>query len=178
MRPVDDVDVAAVRQFNRFHTRLVGALNDRLLASDYSLPQLRVLYEIATARPGAEPSARELGRTLRLDTGYLSRLVSGLEADGLVVRAPSPDNARRLALSLTDAGRQVFAKLDAASAAEVAALLAPLPAVDRARLTGAMARIRRLLGDVTDDRTFILRDPEPGDLGWIVHSHGRLYADE
>ncbi|RJE85989.1 GNAT family N-acetyltransferase [Paracoccus onubensis] len=173
-----DSDIASVRQFNRFHTRLVGALNDRLLASDYSLPQVRILYEIANARPDAPPSARELGRILRMDTGYLSRIVSGLEGEGLVMRTPSSDNAKRLALTLTDRGRAVFNGLNAASAEEVAALLAPLSKSERGQLVGAMHRIRRLLGDGPDDRTFILRDPRPGDLGWITHRQGMLYARE
>ncbi|MDP0926942.1 bifunctional helix-turn-helix transcriptional regulator/GNAT family N-acetyltransferase [Paracoccus onubensis] len=173
-----DSEIASVRLFNRFHTRLVGALNDRLLASDYSLPQVRILYEIANARPDAPPSARELGKALRMDTGYLSRIVSGLEGEGLVMRTPSSDNAKRLALTLTDRGAAVFNGLNAASAEEVAALLAPLSKTERSQLVGAMHRIRRLLGDDPDDRTFILRDPRPGDLGWIMHRQGMLYARE
>ncbi len=173
-----DSEIASVRQFNRFHTRLVGALSDRLLASDYSLPQVRILYEIANARPDAPPSARELGKALRMDTGYLSRIVSGLEGEGLVMRTPSSDNAKRLALTLTDRGRALFNGLNAASAEEVAALLAPLSKSERGQLVGAMHRIRRLLGGGPDDRTFILRNPQPGDLGWITHRQGMLYARE
>ena len=175
---VREADIAAVRRFNRFHTGLVGALNDRLLASDYSLSQVRILYEIANAPQGRAPSARELGAALRIDTGYLSRLVSGLESRGLVRRMPSAENAKRLSLTLTSEGREVFGELDAASAEEVAALLAPLSEAERGQLTGAMKRIRRLLGDDPTDRTLVLRDPEPGDLGWIVHRQGVLYAAE
>lgn len=170
--------IDAVREFNRFHTRLVGALNEHLLNSDYSLPQLRVLYEIANAPRSAAPSASELGQLLRVDTGYLSRLLAGLESDGLVSRVPSSDNAKRLQLTLTDRGREVFAQLNAASSEEIAALLQPLSTRDRLELVGAMARVRRLLGDTPADRTFTLRDPEPGDMGWIVHRQGRLYAEE
>ncbi len=176
---VGDADIASVRQFNRFHTRLVGALNDRMLASDYTLQQGRILYEIANARPDAPPSARQLGVILRMDTGYLSRLVSGLENDGLITRTPSSDNAKRLALTLTDKGRDVFNDLDLASAQEVAALLAPLSDIERGKLTGAMGRIRRLLGDDgLAERGFTLRDPRPGDMGWIVHQHAILYHQE
>ena len=56
---IRDEDVAAVRRFNRFHTRLVGALNERMLATDYTLAQVRILYELANGRPDAQPSARE-----------------------------------------------------------------------------------------------------------------------
>lgn len=176
--PVSEEDITAVRRFNRFHTRLVGALNEHLLASPYSLAQVRVLYELANAPPDALPSARELGEVLRMDAGYLSRLVSGLEGDGLLQRNPAPDNAKRLLLALTERGREVFAKLNATSAGEVAELLAPLSPAGRGQLTGAMACIRRLLGDVPDARAFILRGPEPGDLGQVVHRQAALYARE
>ncbi|WP_287884341.1 MULTISPECIES: bifunctional helix-turn-helix transcriptional regulator/GNAT family N-acetyltransferase [Paracoccus] len=175
---VEPGDIAEVRRFNRFHTRLVGALNEHLLASSYSLPQMRVLYEIATAAPDAAPSARELGDVLRVDTGYLSRIIAGLESEGLLERRSSPTNAKRLELRLTDHGMAEFAKLNAASAEEVRTLLEPLSATGRRQLVGAMARIRRLLGDGPQNRTFILRDPEPGDLGWITHMNGRIYAEE
>ncbi|WP_186397708.1 bifunctional helix-turn-helix transcriptional regulator/GNAT family N-acetyltransferase [Stappia sp. TSB10GB4] len=176
--PLQDPDVAAIRQFNRFHTRLVGALNERMLASDYSLAQVRILYELANARPDAPPSARDLGDILQMDAGYLSRLLSGLESDGLLARTPSPENAKRLALTLTERGREVFAGLNEASAREVASLLSGLPAEARGQLTGAMARIRRLLGDMPDTRAFILRDPRPGDLGWVIYRQAALYAQE
>jgi DNA-binding MarR family transcriptional regulator/GNAT superfamily N-acetyltransferase len=171
-------EIDSVRQFNRFHTRLVGALNERLLSSDYALPQVRVLYEIANAPKDAAPSARELGAVLRMDAGYLSRILSGLESERLITRTPSPENAKRLALGLTEKGKNVFSRLNAASAEEVGDLLKPLSARERRELTDAMSRIRRLLGDLPKTKTFVLRDPEPGDLGRIVCQHGRLYAEE
>lgn len=171
-------DVAAFRDFNRFHTRLVGALNEHLLASDYALPQVRVLYEIATAPQDRPPSARDLGAVLRMDSGYLSRLVSALADDGLINRLPSKDNAKRLALTLTDKGQTVYAGLNANSAQEAAALLDPLSDPERRELIGAMSKIRRLLDDAPKPATFILRDPEPGDLGWIICQQARLYTKE
>jgi DNA-binding MarR family transcriptional regulator/GNAT superfamily N-acetyltransferase len=173
-----DKQAAAFREFNRFHTRLVGALNEGLLASGYSLPQVRVLYELAQAPRQNPPSARELGDALRMDTGYLSRLVSGLCDQGLVDRRPSDTNAKRLALSLSAKGQQVFDGLNKASAKEAASFLAPLSLIEREALVGAMAKIRRLLGDATPAPVFILRAPRPGDMGWITHQHGRLYAKE
>ncbi|KIC41948.1 MarR family transcriptional regulator [Ruegeria sp. ANG-R] len=173
-----DENVAAFREFNRFHTRLVGALNERLLASDYTLPQVRVLYEVANAVPANPPSARDLGEVLGTDTGYLSRIVNGLVKDGLIDRIPSKTNAKRLELTLSDKGREVFAGLNAASAEEAAGLLEKLSDTEQRELIGAMGRIRRLLGDTPKDSTFVLRDPEPGDLGTITHQHGRLYAKE
>lgn len=171
-------NVAAFRAFNRFHTRLVGALDERMLASDYSLPQVRVLYELANAPPASPPSARDLGESLGVDTGYLSRLVNGLVKDGMIDRVPSKANAKRLELTLSEKGQSVFVGLNDASAAEAGALLADLSEVEQRELVGAMDRIRRLLGDLPKDNTFILRDPEPGDLGTIIHQQARLYAKE
>lgn len=170
--------VAAFREFNRFHTRFVGALNEHLLASDYSLPQVRVLYEVANAPDDIPPSARDLGDTLKMDKGYLSRIVSTLVDDGLIDRVPSKWNAKRLALSLTAKGKAVFDQLTAASAREAAAVLEKLSNSERHDLVVAMSRVQRLLCDDPQDAVVVLRDPEPGDLGLIISQHGRLYAEE
>lgn len=167
--------VAAVRRFNRFYTQFVGALNEGLLASSYSLPQCRVIYEIAQDE-GIVAAA--LARRLSLDPGYLSRLIASLEKSGVVRRSASEGNAKRLALHLTGEGRRVFEGLDQASSQEVSGLLGRLSNEDQRRLQTAMARIEGLLSDRRSGGTFILRAPEPGDMGWIVHRHGALYAQD
>ena len=78
-----DQTVAAVRSFNRFYTRLVGALDDRFLGSSLALPEARVLFEIAQAQTAL---ASDLQRQLGLDAGYVSRLLRRLEARGLIRR--------------------------------------------------------------------------------------------
>jgi len=176
--PVPADRVAAVRRFNRFHTRLVGALNEGLLNSDFSLAQARILYEVHNARSGEAVSAAALARDLSMDPGYISRLIAGLEKQGLLERAPAPDNARRLILSLTSKGRAAADGLEAASAAEVSGLLQKLSDGEQHRLVGAMQRVLCLLEAQDDSATFVLRDPEPGDLGWVVHRQAALYARE
>ena len=180
--PVPADRIAAVRRFNRDHTRLVGALDEGLLSSPYSLPQVRVLYEIANT-PGV--SAADLTRTLGLDPGYLSRLLKGLEEKGLVRREAMADNAKRLVLKLTDDGATTFAGLDAASAREVEALLSHLPDAGQGQLVGAMETVAELIHGADGDdaagevgEPFRLRDPAPGDMGWIAHRHGVLYSQE
>ncbi len=173
--PVARVD--AVRRFNRFYTQRIGMLRRRLYDSPWSLAEARVLYELATA---AEPMvATDLARGLGLDAGYLSRILRGFVAKGYLHKAPARDDARRLLLTLTTAGRKAFAPLDRASHDEIAAMLAPLPGSDQARLVGAMHTIERLLGDAPPASSpVVLRPHRPGDIGWVIACHGRLYAEE
>jgi DNA-binding MarR family transcriptional regulator/GNAT superfamily N-acetyltransferase len=169
--------VAAVRRFNRFYTRTIGVLQERLLHSSFSLAEARVLYELAHC-PGA--TATGLGRELGLDSGYLSRILQRFERDGLISRVSSEADRRQSALSLTDAGRNAFAPLDAISRDEIGALLGALPEPAQAVLVAAMDRIESLLGtpDSAATAPWLLRQHRPGDIGWVVARHGALYAEE
>jgi DNA-binding MarR family transcriptional regulator/GNAT superfamily N-acetyltransferase len=168
-----DAQVAALRRFNRFYTRHVELLGERLLDSPYSLAEARVLYELARRD---SPTASDIARDLGLDAGYLSRILRRFEKAELIARVPSERDGRRSHLALTEAGRAAFEPLDAASRRQGASLLASLPDADRKRLVAAMARIESLLGQ--RDATIILRPHQPGDMGWIVHRHAVLYARE
>ncbi|HEX6840522.1 MAG TPA: bifunctional helix-turn-helix transcriptional regulator/GNAT family N-acetyltransferase [Stellaceae bacterium] len=167
--------IDAVRRFNRFYTRKIGVLEERLLRSPFSLAEARVVYELGQ-RPTA--TAGELARELVLDPGYLSRLLGGLEQRGIVAKAPSPSDGRQSLLSLTAAGRKAFAALDAQSAAQIGTLLAQVPAAEQARLVAALGTVERLLEPRAAGATYVLRPHQPGDMGWIVHRHGALYAQE
>lgn len=174
--PAIDDHVSAVRRFNRFYTRQIGLLEEGLLESEFSLTEGRVLYELAH-RDGL--GASDLGRELALDAGYLSRLLAKFAARGLLTRRPLEADGRRSVLALTAAGRAAFAPLERKARDRIAALLAPLAASDRAALVEAMHAVRRALGDARDaDPPYRLREPRPGDLGWIVHRHGVLYHRE
>jgi DNA-binding MarR family transcriptional regulator/GNAT superfamily N-acetyltransferase len=175
-QPDSDGQIAAVRAFNRFYTRKLGVLDQHLMQSPFSLSEARVLYELAHRQ---ELAAKEIGTELGLDAGYLSRIVQKFDEDGLITRKPLASDRRQFQLSLTDKGRQAFAKLDRSSHDEVGAMLAALAPGDRSRLTGAMATIERLLGEqATPIPRATLREPRPGDMGFVVQSHGALYASE
>lgn len=168
--------VKALRSFNRFYTQRIGVLTP-YLGSDLSLTDVRVLYELAHRR---QTTATELGRELSLDAGYLSRILRRFEARQWLTRTPSPTDARQSLLRLTGAGHQAFAPLQQRSRNEAAALLAPLAKPAQQQLTRALATVQRLLEPAPSPSTqnVVLRDPQPGDMGWVVQQHGEIYARE
>lgn len=169
--------VAAVRAFNRFYTHKIGILDDGLLASRYSLTEVRVLWELANR---GEATATELRAALDLDAGYLSRMLALFERRRLVTRQTARGDQRRVLLRLTARGKREFNALDVRSADQIEALLRPLGVDGRRALVASMQKIASLLGDQSTppSASFSVRGPEAGDLGWIVHRHGVLYAQE
>jgi len=165
-----------VRRFNRAYTRRIGLLDEGLLQSPFPLTAARILYELAQRRAS---TAAELNVELGIDPGYLSRLVRRLEQRGLVERRVSATDGRRRVITLTPRGRATAADLDARSHQAARALLAHLAPGEQESLVGAMASIERLLDPRRPaDSPFVLRPHRPGDIGWIVHRHGVLYAQE
>jgi DNA-binding MarR family transcriptional regulator len=134
-----DDDIGQVRSFNRTVTERVGALQDTYLGRDRPLGANRVLWEI-----GDGTDLRSLRTTLNLDSGYLSRLIGGLQRDGLVETNPGKDKRVR-EVTLTAAGRQERALLDERSDALARDLLTPLSEPQRQKLLEAMATVERLL---------------------------------
>lgn len=167
--------VAAVRAFNRFYTNAIGVLREGLLRTPYSLTEARVVFELAQQDV---TEVADLRRTLDIDAGYLSRILTRFETDGLATRERSRADGRRQTIRLTDLGRAAFEMLDTRSAEEFRELLAELTEEDQRRLLGAMETIREVLEGSPRPEAFVLRPPEPGDFGWVVHRHGVLYAEE
>lgn len=165
--------MAAVREFNRFYTGAIGVLEEGLLHTPYTLTEARVIFELA------QRDVTEVGdirQALAIDAGYLSRILSRFQADGLVARARSEVDGRRQVVRLTEAGRAAYRLLDGRSAAQARALLARLTELDQRRLVEAMAGIRRAVEGAP--RAASLRPLRAGDLGWVVHRHGVRYAEE
>jgi DNA-binding MarR family transcriptional regulator/GNAT superfamily N-acetyltransferase len=171
-----EVRIEAVRRFNRFFTRRIGVLREGLLHTPYSLAEARVLFEISQ-RDG--PTASELSRELGLDPGYLSRILARLGERGLVAKVRPESDGRRRLLALTPDGEEAFALLDGRSREEVAELLGGLSEGDQRRLLEAMRIIEGVFEKgLKFSEPFVLRPHEPGDVGWVVHRHGVLYARE
>ncbi|MCS0612471.1 helix-turn-helix domain-containing GNAT family N-acetyltransferase [Massilia kyonggiensis] len=173
---VYDERIAAVRGFNRFFTRHIGVLREGLLQSEFTLTELRILYELAH-HGDQQPAA--LCRELGLDRGYLSRIVSKFEAAGLIAKVDSPTDGRAKLLHMTPHGRAVYEPLDRRSREEVGDMLARFDDTDQLRLLEAMNTIRGLLdrqGSMKFAQPFVVRSHRPGDMAWITRRHGELYA--
>jgi DNA-binding MarR family transcriptional regulator/GNAT superfamily N-acetyltransferase len=168
--------VAAVRRFNRFYTAAIGTLDEGLLKSPFSLAEARLLFEIANSE---RPTASAIAARLKLDMGYVSRILGRFEDRGLIRRETSPSDGRQSILSLTARGRKEFATLNRRSDEQVAAMLTPLGPEKQQRLVAAMTAIESALGkEEGAARPYVLRNHRPGDMGWVVHRHGALYAQE
>ncbi|HZS29498.1 MAG TPA: bifunctional helix-turn-helix transcriptional regulator/GNAT family N-acetyltransferase [Candidatus Angelobacter sp.] len=176
--------IEAVRHFNRFYTQKIGVLGEGLLHSSFSLAQVRVLYELAHRN---QPTAAELAKDLGLDAGYLSRMLSDFEKRGLIEKQASEADGRQSLLLLTRHGQQAFAPLNARAQEEIGVMLKNLSAAEQGQLIHAMHTIGALLGArpelqraplVETKIPYILRPHQPGDMGWVVHRHGVLYAQE
>jgi DNA-binding MarR family transcriptional regulator/ribosomal protein S18 acetylase RimI-like enzyme len=176
--PASDFEnrVAAVRRFNRFFTRRLGVLREGLLHTPYSLTESRILYEIANRD---QVIAADLSKDLGLDPGYLSRILDRLEQKGLIRKEQVPSDGRQRLLRLTPDGEAAASLLDQRSREEIGEMLGNLSEQDQNRLIQAMNTIEQLLGEgLKYSEPYVLRQHEPGDMGWIVHMHGRLYAEE
>jgi DNA-binding MarR family transcriptional regulator/N-acetylglutamate synthase-like GNAT family acetyltransferase len=175
-----DRRIQTVRRFNRFYTRQIGVLQEGFLGSPLSLTEVRVLYELAHRQA---LTATDIGNDLGLDAGYLSRILAGFESGRLVKKTPSEADGRQSILALTSKGRAVFGKLNAISHHRVASMLTHLSGIDQQRLIESMNAIEKLLGAPPENgkaekSPYLLRPHQPGDMGWVVHRHGVLYAHE
>ncbi|HET9847114.1 MAG TPA: bifunctional helix-turn-helix transcriptional regulator/GNAT family N-acetyltransferase [Candidatus Dormibacteraeota bacterium] len=172
---LDGERVDALRAFTRFYTNIIGVLEEGLLKTPYSLTEARVIFELAQR---TETEVADLRRSLDVDAGYLSRILSRFESDRLIAKDRSPADGRRSVITLTRTGRKVFELLNQRSAEENQRLISRLSDEDQRRLLGAMGVIRELLEGAPRSSAVVLRPFAPGDYGWVVQRHGVLYAEE
>ncbi|MEU1593781.1 helix-turn-helix domain-containing GNAT family N-acetyltransferase [Streptomyces sp. NPDC005708] len=140
MESVSSEDITALRRFNRYFTRRIGALDDHYLGQDRPLGQARLLYEI-----GDGVSLRELRGRLGLDAGYLSRMARTLQAQGLVRTSVHPDDSRLRLAELTPAGHVEVKEQNRRANALAESLLGGLSEAQRGELSAALGTARRLL---------------------------------
>ncbi len=170
--------IHAVRRFNRFYTNILGLLNHHLLSSDYSLPEARVLFELYNSR---DITSRKLTEELKIDPGYLSRILKRLEKQGLLCRAKSAEDGRAYPINLTDKGMETFRELDGLSDKQIGGLMANLDKDRRERLMSGMRNVEGALSGepaVSKDGITIRSDFRPGDAGYLIYLHGWIYQKE
>lgn len=165
----------AVRHFNRFYTQHIGVLHEFLQKSPFSLTEVRVLRELAL---GTVSTATELARTLGLDSGYLSRVLTSFERRQLISRRQSEVDARQSLLAMTPVGRAAYVPLEVAALDEVRGVLNALSAAGQEQLLEAMRIIERLLDRTSSQPPVLLRAPKAGDYGWLVHRQALLFEAE
>ena len=171
--------ISAVRRFSRFYTRQLGLLQESLVHTRFSLTEGRVLYELAHRDA---VTASELAAALDLDHGYLSRILRRFAEDGLLAKKRAADDARQSLITITAKGRKAFEPLNKGSHDQVAAMLGQMSEAEQQRVVAAMSTIETSLGasaaNPQPTRTIILRDHQPGDMGWVTSAHGEIYARE
>jgi DNA-binding MarR family transcriptional regulator/GNAT superfamily N-acetyltransferase len=161
------------RRFNRMYTRFIGTLNESLLNSEFGLAEARVLYELANRKL---PTASEIADELRLDAGYLSRLLRIFEQKGLLRRKISDRDGRAATLQLTARGKSAFKVLNALSEQQAESVLSGLVIAERIELLRSMQSIQDILTPAVTRKPFVLRPHRVGDMGWVVHSEALGYA--
>jgi DNA-binding MarR family transcriptional regulator/ribosomal protein S18 acetylase RimI-like enzyme len=167
---MDIRQVHQVRRFNRAVTQRIGVLEDGYLRRGRPLSEARLIFEIGAQ--GAD--VRALRGKLGLDSGYLSRLLRSLEAQGLVLVDKQASDGRARRVSLTPKGRTEFAAYDDLSDDLAKSILAPLDASKRARLVAAMADIEQLIrAHAVDVR---VEAPDGADARWCLREYFRELA--
>ncbi|WP_150271247.1 bifunctional helix-turn-helix transcriptional regulator/GNAT family N-acetyltransferase [Paenibacillus tepidiphilus] len=168
--------IPAIRNFNRFYTKVLGLLDKQLLDSDFSLPEARVLYEIGNTE---YCTAKLLTERLNMDAGYLSRMLKRFEKLGLIHRVPSEKDGRSFFLYLSSPGEETLSNLNTLSEEQIQNLVAGIPPLGQISIAKSMASIERELSNhATKDYVSIRTELKPGDIGMLIHMHGWIYAKE
>ncbi|EJT04896.1 bifunctional helix-turn-helix transcriptional regulator/GNAT family N-acetyltransferase [Rhizobium sp. CCGE 510] len=171
----DTALIETARDFNRFYTNFLGLLNKAYLGSPFTLTDARILFEIGS-HDGV--SAVALVRDLHLDPAYLSRILKRFRAEGLIATSPDPADLRSQIINVTDQGREQFEELGRRANAQIAARFDNLAIGEPQAVVSAMDTIRTLLDSAAKPAPAVIRAHRAGDIGWIVQSQGRFYAEE
>ena len=134
--------VNKIRAFNRFYTLILGLLDKHLLNSHFTLPEVRVMYEIYHHK---KITSKEITELLRMDKGYLSRILLHFDNKGLIERKANKMDARAQEISLSAKGEKEFLAINLASENQIVELLAGLSNQEIDKLTGHMDEIQKIL---------------------------------
>ena len=167
-------DIERIRHFNRFYTQILGLLDNKLLKSDYSLTEARILFEL-----GQMPNlvAKDLAKQLYLDPAQLSRLLRRFEQQGLIRKEKSSEDTRKQVISLTTLGESALSKLQEMSNEQIRTSLVDTTKEEQGQLVKAMNSIEQIFtGQTQPSKMFTLRSHRPGDIGYITYRHAMFYS--
>lgn len=166
--------IAQFRRFSRFFTQFVGALDPHFAGMEMTLAEARLLFEIAQR---TRPLAADLQNTLKMDAGFVSRVLRRFETRGWIARERGEQDARRRPITLTEEGRAAFLELDQRQNKVVESILLRLNPPEREQLVAALSIAQNLLDPSTERHGFLLRSFKTGDMGMIAARQAKLYRE-
>ncbi len=175
-----DQTIKQIRSFNRFYTSHIGLLNQHFLESSYSLTEVRILYEVGEHKT---LTAQDLCNYLHLDKGYVSRILKAFFKKEIILKIQSQEDARSYSIELTEKGKELLFQLQAKSDGEMNQFAQKLGSDEKNMLINSMKTIQNLLAVDFDKKTLaknvtFREGLKPGDIGFLIHLHGMLYAKE
>lgn len=171
---------AEIRQFNRYYTNHLDILNQYYLNSNYSLTEVRIIYEINEIK---NITAQQIGETLHLDKGYLSKVLKRLTEDGVIEKYSSLTDKRAFTIKLTSSGRKLLKTLNGIADQQAKLEVQSLSGAEQEKLVDAMGTIKKLLDSKSTEKIAALDisyryDLRPGDIGYIIYLHSKIYDQE
>jgi len=139
--------IEKMREFNRFYTNIIGLLDRYLLNSSYTLPEVRVMFEI---NANNKISANQISEILDMDKGYLSRMLVKFEKQGLIKRVSSKEDGRIQYIVLTEKGKKVYLEIDGLSTKQVSKILTQLSPKERKDLVNHFDQIKSILNKIQE----------------------------
>jgi DNA-binding MarR family transcriptional regulator len=141
--------VHEIRAFNRLYTDVTGLLDKYILNSRYSLPEVRVLYELYHQ---SDCTAKQIMKSFNIDKGYLSRILLKFQKDKLLTMKQSKNDGRSVHLMLTNKGKKEFKNLNQAAQNQVKTLLKDTSDKDCDKLVYCMNEIKKILSNKNNER--------------------------
>ena len=167
--------IEKIRSFNRFYTKILGLVDNKILKTNYSLLEARILFEIFYQ---GTLSSSDLVRELNIDPSYLSRIVKKFVKNGLLYKNKSPDDSRKQILRLSEKGKNEFIYLQDISNNHIETLLEKISDLDKSCLLDSMDKVRSILSDKGGTEIITMRNHRMGDIGYLIHQHALFYSRE
>ncbi|MDQ6531259.1 bifunctional helix-turn-helix transcriptional regulator/GNAT family N-acetyltransferase [Flavobacterium sp. LHD-85] len=166
-----------IRSFNRFYTAHLDILSQHYLDSEYSLTEIRILYEISESKT---ITAQKITEILNLDKGYLSRILKRFLKENLIVKVASAEDKRAFNIKLTDSGNELLSVLNTKSENKIEGKIEKLNSSEKEILVDSMNTVKNLLTEnkITREDITYRHNITPGDIGYIIYLHGFIYGNE